>query len=918
MLLATVPGAPGSAGAEATFTTWVPTGRFESSSFERVPYESDQTTEAAPTRLHLSAVRNAPVSAQLAVTAHRDLQNLTVDVLERPLPGETRPLPRNAVTVRYPDFVPVEGTDQVTADPLRTEPPDVPAGTNQPIWFTVDIPASLRPGSYSALLQVRADGIEPVVHELMVDVADVTISDPGNYDFYLNMWFQPDAVAYAHDVPVHSERHWELLDPYLRDLASRGQKVINAAIVEDPWEIGWPDGTWRAQTFYPFHSLVDWSYDGESWDFGYAAFDRYVEASRRAGIGPDIRVYALLMFGGRERLFYHDDRTGEMVREVVQLGDARWRQAWAAFLADFEEHLRERGWFDDTMLAFDERPSSTMRVVQDFLAESAPAFADKVHIAVHTLDVDHTIPDISYAIGLLAQLDKQLLERRREAGHLTTFYTTGGPWTPNTITATPPVGARLLGWIPQRYGLDGYLRWSYNSWPSDDPFTDPAYRYAQGDEYIVYPGAGEPMSSIRWETFRDGVVDHELLNQLARRAGENNPAYQQALAMVDPHSGPSSQLYEDVLEARRLVVAELERLRDLEVNASAAPSTVVAGEQVEVVVAVSNDGRTPLMDLTVGVPEQDGWTVERVEGGHVEHLKPGDTFESRFAVTAPETAPTGTVNLTAGLSLRRVGVPVSLEVPVPVEVQGAVGVTGFTAEPGQVQAGEPVTLTAQVVNRRAQVTSPTISVTAPEGWEVEPAAHQLDLEAHGQRTVNFTARPTEAAASGLQRFTAAVAVAGEVVETARATTVYNEVALDGVTVYSVSSEELVGEDGAADNLLDRDPLTIWHSRWFDSVAQPPHEVVLDLDEPRTVHALKYLPRQTGTLNGTVKDYEIYVGNDPSNWGAPVTTGTFAGSRDEKRADFNATRGRYIRFLVLSEQSGQPFASGAELTLMGAP
>lgn len=907
------------AAAEPAFSTWVPTGTLGSSSFERVPRESSEVHDSAPRTLRLSAVRNAPMSAQLAVTAHRDLSGLYVEVIRRSPPRGTWPLSPETVKVRFPDYIPVDGTDEVTADPLRSGPVDVPAGTNQPIWLTIDVPRSARAGAYGLQLRIAADGVEPVVHDLVVDVADVTVSDPGGYDFYLNMWFQPDAVAYAHDVPVHSEEHWQLMDAYLEDLASRGQKVINAAIIEDPWEIGWPDGTWRAQTYYPFHTLVDWSYDGESWDFDYAAFDRYVRASRRAGIGPDIRVYALLMFGGRERLYYRDTRSGELVREVVELGDARWREAWTAFLSDFEQHLRQQGWFEDTMLAFDERPSSTMQVVQDFLAESAPAFAEKVHIAVHTMDVDHTIPDISYAHGLLPQLSEELLDSRRDAGQLTTFYTTGGPWTPNTITASPPVGARLLGWIPVEYGLDGYLRWSYNSWPSDDPFTDPRYRYAQGDEYIVYPGDAAPMSSIRWETFRDGVIDHELLRQLARRAGENNPAYRKALAMVDPNAAPSPELYRSVLAARQLVVSELERYRGVEIDAIAKPSGAVAGEQVEVVVTVGNDGKQPLTDLTVSLADKPGWQVESVEGGQDHSLKAGEEHTARFAVVVPASAPSGSASLTAEVNLRRLGRRVALENPLPLEVSAAAGFTGgLSADPVKLAAGETTMLTAEVVNRRSSSTAVQVSVTAPDGWTLEPAAAAVELAPRGTDTLTFEATPSDSPASGRQQFAGAVSVGGQVVEHAVTGVLYNEVAVTGATIESVSSQELVGEDGAAANLVDGDPMTHWHSRWFDGVAQPPHEIVLDLGQQRAVHALRYLPRQTGTLNGTVKDYEIYVSNDTGAWGAPVASGAFESGRDEKRADFPMTPGRYVRFVALSEQAGQAFASGAELIPMAAP
>ena len=919
-LLATVAaGSAVSTPAEAAappLVAWVPTGDFASSSFERVPQESDATHAAAPDRLSMPVVRNAPQSAQLSVTAKRDLTNLSVEVVERGLPGGVRPLPSDAVTVRFPGYVPVDGTDEVTADPLQTGPVDVKAGHNQPIWLTVDLPKSVRAAKYGAKLRVSADGMDPLVHELVVDVADVTVSDPADYDFYLNMWFQPDSVAYEHDVPVRSPAHWRLMRPYLKDLASRGQKVINASIIEDPWELKWPDGSWSAQTYYPFHTLVDWSYDGDKWSFDYRAFDRYVRANKAAGIGPDIRVYALLMFGGRERLFYRDTRTGESVREVIELGGARWRKAWTAFLDDFESHLRERGWFDDTMLAFDERPSATMQVVRDFLAESAPAFEDKIHIAVYSPDVDHDIPDISYIHGMLSQLDGDVLQRRREAGYRTTFYNVGGPAIPNTITASPPVSARLLSWVPHQYGLDGYLRWSYNSWPSDDPFTDPAYRYAQGDEYIVYPGEDGPTSSIRWETFRDGVIDHELLSQLERRAGANNPAYRQALELIDANSAPSPQLYDDVLSARQVVVSEIEEYADVEVDAVADPSTEVAGEQTEVVATVRNDGSRPHTGVEVDLRAPKGWKVESRDNGDPETLKPGERLSRRFAVTVPEKASSGSVELSAETSLRRNGSPVRLQTSVPVEVQAAVGVTSVSAEPEEVDAQGTTTLTAKVVNRRDVAKSAEVKVDVPAGWTVEPSDRTVDLEPHAARSVTFEATASPKASAGRTKLRAVVSLDGVPVERASTSVRYNEATVADLAIHSVSSEETEGEDGAAANLVDGDPQTHWHSRWSDQVAQPPHEVVLDLGAQRAVHAMTYLPRQTGTGNGTVKDYEVYVG-EPGSWGEPVATGAFTDGREVKRVDFTGATGRFVRFVALSEQSGQAFASGAELTVLMA-
>ena len=50
-----------------------------------------------------------------------------------------------------------------------------------------------------------------------------------------------------------------------------------------------------------------------------------------------------------------------------------------------------------------------------------------------------------------------------------------------------------------------------------------------------------------------------------------------------------------------------------------------------------------------------------------------------------------------------------------------------------------------------------------------------------------------------------------------------------MTVIHVDSEEKVGEDGAAINVLDGDPETIWHTEWLQKSPGYPHEIVFQLD-----------------------------------------------------------------------------------------
>lgn len=132
-------------------------------------------------------------------------------------------------------------------------------------------------------------------------------------------------------------------------------------------------------------------------------------------------------------------------------------------------------------------------------------------------------------------------------------------------------------------------------------------------------------------------------------------------------------------------------------------------------------------------------------------------------------------------------------------------------------------------------------------------------------------------------------------------------------VVYTSSEE-VGE-GNASHIADGDPNTYWHTMYSVTVAKHPHWIDLDAGEIKMINGFTYLPRQDGN-NGNVKDYTIHVSTDGKEWGEPVQKGTFANNSSEKKVTFTKpVKGRYIRFTALSEQNGQDFASGAEITIL---
>jgi F5/8 type C domain len=125
------------------------------------------------------------------------------------------------------------------------------------------------------------------------------------------------------------------------------------------------------------------------------------------------------------------------------------------------------------------------------------------------------------------------------------------------------------------------------------------------------------------------------------------------------------------------------------------------------------------------------------------------------------------------------------------------------------------------------------------------------------------------------------------------------------------------EEGPAKNAIDGDPTTYWHSQYDPKTTRNPHELVIDLGKSREVGGISYLPRQDGGTNGSAKAVSVYVSDEVSNWGAPAGTGEFKNGTQRKRLRFaHSVTGRYLKFIIVNAQNGEPYASAAEIDIIG--
>jgi hypothetical protein len=382
---------------------------------------------------------------------------------------------------------------------------DIAENTTQPLWLRIHIPEDAVPGNYSGVVTVKA-GNEYKLN-IALTVVDRTLPSAEHWKFRLDFWQHPASIARVHHVPLWSDEHFNLMRKYYTLLANAGQRVITASIVDEPW---------GHQTYDDYPSLIKWTKKKNgSWVYDYTLFDRYIAFVMSCGIKERINCYSMVPW--KIAFKYYDEALQQDTVFTGGIGTAEYNIFWRSMLTSFTAHLKEKGWFDITAIAMDERPMEAMKSVIALLKTVDPAWKISLAGDYHP-EIEKDIDD--YCVASRWTFPDNVLTARKQQGKASTWYTCCTEKYPNMFTFSPPDEAVWTGWYTAASNMDGFLRWAYNSW-TKDPLTDSRFTaWPAGDTYQVYPG---PLSSIRFEKTIEGIQDFEkiqLLRELYKRNHE--------------------------------------------------------------------------------------------------------------------------------------------------------------------------------------------------------------------------------------------------------------------------------------------------------------------------------------------------------------------------------------------------------------
>ena len=389
-------------------------------------------------------------------------------------------------------------------------------------YFEVRIPEDAKPGRYPITVRLKREGdnVQMAEAEYTVEVLDAVLPPQ---KLTLTHWFHYDCLASYYEVEVFSEKHWEIIENYLREYVDRGSNAVLTPIFTPPLDTA--IGTERMTV-----QLVDVTRENGKYTFGFDKLRRFCEMCKRVGVRELEIAHFFTQWGAEHapKIMATDDG---VYRKIFGWDTEAAGEEYIGFLRQFipavREKLDEYGYKDHYFFHISDEPSE-MHLENYFKAKNA----------ILDLISDRPVRD---ALSNFAFYEKGVVTSPIPGNdHIEAFLDAKVPelWTyyccgqsidvSNRFVAMPGRRTRILGTQLFKFNIAGFLQWGYNfyfnrgSLDPVNPYINISGDYftPAGDHLMVYPGKnGKPIHSLHELLFEQALLDMRALDAAAERVG---------------------------------------------------------------------------------------------------------------------------------------------------------------------------------------------------------------------------------------------------------------------------------------------------------------------------------------------------------------------------------------------------------------
>lgn len=488
---------------------------------------TDERFDSKPELRHISMLQNEHLSVQL-------LMEETDDAVYDKLTAGVRvvsPL-ADCVTLRSVEQVHVpmamyHGVND--GNLLRTEPglyPDllaplryhgcalIPARQLCCLWVDVRPEGKLPAGVYPLTLELYDPDSGALYGSatLSVEIVGALLPEP---TLLHTQWFYVDCLADYYHVPMYSERHWEIIENFLKAATDGGVNMILTPVFTVPLDTA--VGRER-----PTHQLVEITVENGVWHFDFEKLNRFIDLLLKYRVKAIEICHLFTQWGAAHAPKIMATVDGEY-RRIFGWDTEAGGEAYGAFLRRFLpqllEFLRRKG--VDGMCRFHISDEPSMEHWESYCAARAQV-ADllkgyPIMDALSSFEF-YRSGAVEYPVPANNHIEPFL-----EAGvpHLWTYYCcVQHTDVSNRMLAMPSARNRILGVQLYKYRIEGFLHWGFNSYYNRyadslvNPFQDPCgdYFVPAGDAFCVYPKAdGTALDTLHFLVLKEAFTDVRAL-----------------------------------------------------------------------------------------------------------------------------------------------------------------------------------------------------------------------------------------------------------------------------------------------------------------------------------------------------------------------------------------------------------------------
>ncbi len=407
----------------------------------------------------------------------------------------------------------------------------IATGWFQAVWINIDKTAPS--GKHNIKVTFKTDEEEKNT-DMTIEILPIELEDSG---LIFTQWFHADCIAQYYNVETWSEKHWELIDKFVKAAVRNGINMILTPIFTPPLDV-------EVGGERPTVQLVKITKDKEKYSFDFSLLERWIKMCKNNGIKYFEMAHLYTQWGAKFTPKIMVSENGEEKRMFgwdVCATDERYKDFLSQFLLSLTAFLKEKGVSEVTYFHISDEPNK--ECLDDYL--KAKNEAEKYLKGFKIIDalshydfyekgiVKNPVVTLNNAMDFYGHID-----------NLWVYYCCAQyKDVSNRFIAMPSYRNRSIALQFFKYNIKGFLQWGFNFYYSRlskykiNPFlqTDAGGGFPSGDAFSVYPGEDGPLYSLRIRVFLHALEDFCAMKMLEKHIG-----YEKTLKIIEDIFGEIS------------------------------------------------------------------------------------------------------------------------------------------------------------------------------------------------------------------------------------------------------------------------------------------------------------------------------------------------------------------------------------------